>query len=301
LGADAGAVNSSLNPAHGLHQPLVIAAIDSTDPFVAHMLGDADSLRGFLASMNGSTHYLFTAYSSQDTIDALSSRLSSLLKKQPAAVQAQWVGRLHFTNGTVGAVNGTSSSVLGPDLTSALAQWQTPRNVIVPHAGNSFPRLDCKYASCPWPGQDDAFTLVAPPDKRGGGGYDPCHPGNMTTKNNYLLIRLSSAGAGAGCTPEEAAAAALKAGAAGVLVAAATAADLLHPINGASGYAAMIDTASGAKLVRAHLSCAAHGGGVDATVVVVLLTVAAVVLLSRASIKAHDPSSALSKGSLLDR
>lgn len=231
--------NTTLDPASRTFQPLVIAALDSADPFVKHMLFAEDSLAGFLASMNGSAHYLFTAYNGDGSlILQLKQAMALLLSKQPPAIQQQWEGRLHFTNGTV-SENASGESVLGPDLTAALAQWKTPRNMLVPSEGYSFPRLDCKYASCPWPDQNGAFALVA---NRGSG---PCTPSNVTVPHAYILIKLA---AGSSCTAEAAAAAAAKAGAAGVLVAAAAPGQLLVPVAGAPIYAAMIDSAAGDAL-----------------------------------------------------
>ena len=242
---------ATLNPASSAFQPLVVAAIDSTDPFALHMVGADDSVSAFLGSMNGSAHYLFTAYGArsdaagQSTIAAFFSRVTRLLALQPAAVQQQWEGRLHFTNGTILGDGGDGgSSVLGPDLTAALAQWQTPRNVLVPAAGYPFPRLDCKYASCPWPDQNGEFTLVANGPNAGTGTVDPCKPGNLTVPHAYVLIQLTASS----CTAEAAAAAASKVGAAGVVIAAAAPGALLTPVNGAPIYATMVDAAAGRQL-----------------------------------------------------
>jgi hypothetical protein len=76
-----------------LNHPLVVAATDLggmyADPFIAYMLGADVSLNLFLNSDNaqtGSTHYLFTSYTSSDAIVTMQTKVAALLSKQSSAV-----------------------------------------------------------------------------------------------------------------------------------------------------------------------------------------------------------------------
>ena len=240
-----------LDPSNSSVQPLVVATLDSSDPFVAYMLGANASLDQFLASSEPSTHYLFASWRSPAEVAVLRTRIIARLALQPAAVQSAWQGRLHFSNGTSAPQPADGDrglgSALGPQLAAVLLQWQTPRNVITLGASSantfSVARLDCRYTYCSWPDQDLAFTLVK-------GTGTPCAPGNVTVRGAFALVQLDIADAA--CTPEMAAAASIKQGAKGVLLAplATNPGALLHPLGVNPGSVQQLDQPS--SMVSAH-------------------------------------------------
>ena len=151
----------------------------------------------------------------------------------------------------------SAQGALGAELLSVLRQWQTPRNGLgLLDTALNVSRLDCHYTFCPWPDQDARFTLTALPVPPATAARCDAPLGNASGGFGFVQLPPESR-----CTPEQVAAAAIKAGAQGVVLAAApgdaprpignsAAADREFP-EGLSRAVAMVSAADGARVASA--------------------------------------------------
>ena len=258
---------SSVDPADARVQPLLIVSLDASDPFFRFSTSDENSLRDFLLlGPDGNAHFLFSAWGGGSggsggsegpaaRLRRLRARIGARLQALPATVASKWAGRLLYTNGT-------AEAALGPEIAGALTQWGSPRNTITVGSGPeavSVPRLDCRYTFCPWPSQNQALSITM--------ADHPCAPQkyNFSAGPTAVLVLLDSGAADfdvLNCTAEQAASANIAAGAAGVVVAPATAGGLVYPIGvragagnqGLAKWATMVSFEDGAKLAKTLVS-----------------------------------------------
>jgi hypothetical protein len=125
------------------------------------MLNDPSSLAGFIGDGPSGCHFVFSS-DERAGLDAVEAGLSATLASVSPTLASEWAGRLHFTNSTANV------SLGGGAVSSLLDQWQSPQNLIVFGGDDgtaeqeNASRLDCMYATGPWPAQtqvslDDAL------------------------------------------------------------------------------------------------------------------------------------------------
>lgn len=216
------------------------------------MLFNNDSADAFLADAPRTAHYLFGGYGEADAA-TIQTQLYSRLALMPSSDQDEWMGVLHFMNGTL-------TEVGGPAL-SYMQAWQSPINVVSlpdsPETGN-LTRMDGHYGWCGWPSETETSTIV----DGGNGCADSTEPlaYNCTEGCDWVLLTLDGT-----CTPEAAAKRASKLGGMGSVLLAQAAGVPMVEVGAASATDAMnivVSMASAADGATLAAAIAAGGGRV---------------------------------------
>lgn len=250
-----GTATLTVNPTRPLGEqplPLVVMAVNRSDPWSNVMLSNEASIDDFLLRAPTDVHYLFGGRTSVEAeaaavATALFSRLAALADELGPTRVAAWGEHLHFLNGTVGAVGGALADVL--------ASWASPVNTLVFDGAKTVRRLDGHYGWCAWPDEVQAAALVD-----GGAGCvglgDLPACADVGGGCDFVLLALNGS-----CTPEHAAQVAEAAGFGGVVLGQAPGQALVEvgadaTVDAMPLVVTMVDAAAAAALAAATAAAA---------------------------------------------